>query len=157
MPNVSTELFPLGRAYVGSIKEQGKIHGPVNPDRKLAPIAVSDIGEAAAIVLRNPAEHTGKTYTLTTTPYSTKELAEAFSEALGKPVEYVQVPFEAAKQAMLGLGLPEWQADGIVELLQKQDKGDKAIVTKTEDFKTIVGREPLTIQQWTAAVKGGFQ
>ena len=36
----------------------------------------------------------------------------------------MQVPFEAAQQAFQGMGMPEWQAAGVVELLRMVEEGD---------------------------------
>ena len=44
------------------------------------------------------------------------DIAAAFSKVLGRPVNYVNVPPEAAKQAMTGTGMAPWQADSVLEL-----------------------------------------
>jgi len=50
-------------------------------------------------------------------------VAETLSKVLGKEVKYVDVPPEAAKEAMLGMGMPEWIADGIIELAVALSEG----------------------------------
>ena len=44
------------------------------------------------------------------------EIAAAIGKAIGRDVKYVPVPHEAAKQSMLGMGVPEWVVDGFIEL-----------------------------------------
>ncbi len=44
------------------------------------------------------------------------EVASSIGKAIGEDVEYVPVPHEAAKEAMVGMGVPEWIVDGYVEL-----------------------------------------
>ena len=70
-------------------------------------------------------------------------------------VNYVQVPYEAAKQAFLKM-LPEWQTDGVIELLKLIDDGASGPVVH-DDFEVVVGHAPLSIEQWTAQVGGAFK
>ena len=71
-------------------------------------------------------------------------------------VDYVQVPYEAAKQAIVK-AIPEWQAEGVLELFRLIDERNPAAAKQTPDFKNIVAREPVTIEQWTAAVGQAFK
>lgn len=48
-------------------------------------------------------------YHLTMPSTTDDEIAAAFSKALGRKIEHVQVPPEAAKKAMMDKGFPEWQ------------------------------------------------
>jgi len=53
--------------------------------------------------------HDGRTYTLTGPDAVTYEqVAEALSAAIGRPVEYVDVPDPAAREGMVRAGIPEW-------------------------------------------------
>ena len=70
-------------------------------------------------------------------------------------VKYVHVPYEAAKQAILKM-LPEWQTDGVIELLKLVDDGASGAGV-TDDFEALVGHAPLTIEQWTAQVGAAFK
>ena len=71
--------------------------------------------------------HEGKTYTLTgPASISFHDVAAGLSTALGKQVKYVDVPLEAGRQAMVGMGLPEWIADAFGEYFKafSEDYGD---------------------------------
>ena len=46
------------------------------------------------------------------------DVAATLSTTLRKKVSYVNVPLDAAKQAMVGMGMSEWTADGYVELIE---------------------------------------
>lgn len=144
-------------ANVKSIKENSAIYGPADPDKKFTPIAVQDVAEAAAKILVSPADHKNQTYDLRAPAFSHTELAAAFSKALGKEVKYVQVPFEAAKQAFLSLGFPEWQTDGVMELYKLINSGSAVTNGAHSDVEKIIGRPATTIEAWTEQVKGGFQ
>ena len=72
-------------------------------------MTVQDVAEAATAILATPATHAGRTYNITGPAYSHAELAAAFSASLGKPVEYVRVPYEGARASFLEKGWPAWQ------------------------------------------------
>jgi len=139
---------------VEHIKGHGKFYGPANPDKKFSAVTLTDIGDVAARVLHNPARHAGKIYTLASPSASHNDHAKAFSVALGKPVEYVQVPYEGAKQSFLAKGLPEWQVDGILELYRLIDSGD--FVFKS-DTQSVTGAKDTTFEEWVKPVAGAFK
>jgi len=139
-----------------TIELQSSIYGPVRPDAKFTPIAVSDIGEAASVILRNPKGHANQTYSLVTKGYSHSELAHHFGLALNKEVKYVQVSYEAAKKSFMDQGYPEWQVDGVMELYKMFDADSKITNVESGDFKKITGRQPIQIQDWIAQVAPAF-
>jgi uncharacterized protein YbjT (DUF2867 family) len=73
-------------------------------------IDVRDVAEVAAKLLTSaPEAHHGKIYTPTgPAALSLEEAASELSAGLGKPVRYVPVPHEAARQRMLESGMPPW-------------------------------------------------
>eukprot|EP00730_Choanoeca_flexa_P004432 TRINITY_DN11694_c0_g1_i1.p1 TRINITY_DN11694_c0_g1~~TRINITY_DN11694_c0_g1_i1.p1 ORF type:complete len:320 (+),score=110.93 TRINITY_DN11694_c0_g1_i1:390-1349(+) len=139
-----------------SVQSEGKIYAPAVSKAKFTPIAVQDIGAAAAAILANPTAHHKKLYKLTMAPVSYADYAKTFTKVLGKKVEYVQVPYDAAKQAFMGMGFPEWQVDGIMELYHFFDAKSKITNQKSKDFKKITGRKPLTTRQWLEPMKQAF-
>eukprot|EP00050_Salpingoeca_kvevrii_P003527 m.226493 g.226493 ORF g.226493 m.226493 type:complete len:294 (-) comp10844_c0_seq1:121-1002(-) len=143
-------------AHAESVKKDGKFYGPLPPTTKLTRAALSDIGAACSEILANPDKHKDKLYTVAGVPFSESELAQAFSDATGKKVEYVQVDYAQAKQAFMGLGLPEWQTDGVMEIFKAAEAGDSASVGTFDGYKQITGNEPTTIKQWVEANKAGF-
>jgi uncharacterized protein YbjT (DUF2867 family) len=75
-----------------------------------------DVGRVAALALVEDG-HAGKAYTLTgPAAFSIKEAAATIAKVSGRKISYVDVPEAAAKGAMLGAGMPEWMADGMMEL-----------------------------------------
>ncbi len=143
-----------------TIKEQGKIYASGTPNGKFSPVAVQDIADSAAAILSNPAAagtHAGKTYILTAPTTTNAEIAKAFSTALGKQVDYIQVPKEAAKQAIVGLGLQAWQADGILQLYDLFDQNSPITNNPTNDIQTLTGRAATSVEQWVTAVAPAFK
>jgi hypothetical protein len=58
-------------------------------------------------------------------------VAEKLSEAIGKKVSYVDVPFATAKKTLLDGGAPEWFAEGQAEQFRFQRQGKQSRVTAT--------------------------
>jgi len=135
----------------------GKYYAPAKPDVHFTPISVSDVGTAAAVILANPADHHNAVYKITTNSMTHKDIAAAFTKVLGREVEYVQVPYEAAKKSFLDLGMPEWQVDGVLELLHYFDAESKLTNDPTGDFKSITGQDPQDAEAFVTSVKGAFE
>jgi uncharacterized protein YbjT (DUF2867 family) len=99
-----------------SIAQQGAFYLGMGQG-KLGMIDARDIGAFAARVLTSaPDLHHGKTYTLTgPASISFDEAAAQLSAGVGKPVRYVPVPQDAARQSMLELGMPAWLVGMLIE------------------------------------------
>jgi len=108
-----------------------------------------DVGSLAARVIEEPGPHAGKVYNPTgPKPITMKEAAEMLGRVLGKPVQYVALPQDAAREAMLGFGLSPWFVGNVVDYgrVYSEGWGDFA----TGDFKSITGREARSFQQFAA-------
>jgi len=147
-------FFDNNYGNVGSIQGQGAFYSPLRPDAPYSNVSVADAGEAAANILAHPSDHAGKVYDITSHATTEAELAAAFSKALGKDVKHVQVPYEAAESAMLGLGFPKWQVDGIIELHHAINDGEYVYPSH---FKAVTGREPVTSADWVNAHAAAFK
>ncbi len=98
-----------------TISSDGVIYWDMK-DGKLGMIDVRDIADAAFAVIVGKG-HEGKSYILTgPEAISFNDVAKIFSDVLHKEVKYVNVPHEASIQAMTGMGMPEWIAEGYAEL-----------------------------------------
>jgi len=141
-----------------SIQKMSTIITPVNPTKLYTPVVVGDAGKAAAAVLVDPSKHVNKTYTVVSNRHTHNDVAKAFSEALGKEVTVTTNSYEDAKKFMMGMGFPEWQVDGIIELYKLIDSGSST--TNQENlstFKNITGEEPTSLKDWVKAVAPAFK
>lgn len=77
-----------------SIRE-GTLSMPLPPDAPLQMIAVRDIGRYTGVVLENPAEFVGAATELAGDELPMDQVAETFSQALGREVRYEPVPLDA--------------------------------------------------------------
>ncbi|MEU5860165.1 SDR family oxidoreductase [Nonomuraea sp. NPDC047529] len=102
-------------------------------------IDVRDIGDFAAAVLRDPASHKGRTYTLTgPASISLGEAATALTEVYGTPIAYQPVTPDDAYRSMLDAGLREWDAAVTREYLNAYS-GNWGDLTTTA-FTDVTGR-----------------
>ena len=140
-----------------TIRNVSAIYAPMDPSKTFSQASVGDIGRAAAAVLVNPVKHTNKTYDIVSDCLSYREVAAVFSEVLGKTVTYNRVPYDSTKQALLGVGQPEWQVDGLIESFKLVDSGSSIVNTaNVSDFNLITREQPTSLKAWVAEVKGAF-
>ena len=85
---------------------------------------------------------------------SNREAAERLSTVLGRPIECVEVSFEDARQAMVGGGMPEWQAAGVIELARLQEAGYAAVLTNGVAEAT--GRGSRRFEEFARAYESAF-
>src|SRR5881396_2100183 len=91
-----------------SIRTQGAFYAAMG-DAKVSYLDVGDIAVVAVKALRG-GPHSGKTYELNgPEAISNEELAKRISKISGRTVNYVDIPESAQREAMLGMGMPEWQ------------------------------------------------
>lgn len=145
-------------AHVGSIKDQGTFYVPQDPTKMYTPVAVADAGKAAADILASPEKHNGRMYKLVAPSFTLNEQAAAFTKAFKKEVTVTVVPYEAAKEAFMGMGFPEWQTDGILELYKMID-ADSKVTNEKElgDIEKITGEKATTVEVWAEQNAAGFQ
>ena len=77
----------------------GTIPLPLNAQTSLQQISVDDIGHIAAMAFQNPTKYAGKTIELAGDELTMQRTAELVTRVLGRPVNYVQVPWEQFRQA----------------------------------------------------------
>ncbi len=128
-----------------TIASDGMIYWDMQ-DGKLAMIDIRDIVDVAVAVLTGSG-HEGKSYILTgPEAISLHDVAGTFSNVLGKDVRYVNVPGEAALDSMVGMGLPEWIAQGYVELSEGFSEGFAN--STTDNVAAISGHAARSFEQF---------
>ena len=137
-----------------SIRAEGAFYAAMG-DAKVSYLDVGDIAVVAVKALKG-GTHAGKTYELNgPEAISNAELARRISNIAGRAVNYVDIPEPAQREAMLGLGMPEWQATALLDLQQFYKQGGGA---KTDGLlKSLIEREPVTLDQYLAANAREFQ
>jgi NAD(P)H dehydrogenase (quinone) len=137
------------------IKNDGKLVGTAAPDQGLALTDVRDTGAVGARILLDPAPHAGKTYEFTGKLVTFPQVAEAFSQVLGKPVRYVPVTLEQNEQAVRSRGLPDWLVTHLLLVAKATADGGFA-KANIKPITDIVGRDPITIKKFVEDFKALF-
>ncbi|WP_226899073.1 SDR family oxidoreductase [Nonomuraea phyllanthi] len=102
-------------------------------------IDVRDIGDFAATVLRAPAPHKGRTYTLTgPASISLRDAAADLGQVYGTPIAYQPITPDDAHRSMLEAGLSPWMAAVNREYLIAYSGGWGDYTTP--DFEKVMGR-----------------
>ncbi|HEY8208391.1 MAG TPA: NmrA family NAD(P)-binding protein, partial [Myxococcaceae bacterium] len=139
---------------VQTIKGMGKFFAPAG-DGKMGVIHPADIAAVAVKVLTTPG-HEGKAYVLTGgETLSNAEQAKILSDAVGKPIEYVNVPPEAAADGMLKGGMPKAYVDMLIEFYGVVRAGFTAVATG--DVEKVLGRKPKTYADWAKENAAAFK
>jgi uncharacterized protein YbjT (DUF2867 family) len=122
-------LFMQGlMGFRDTIVHQGKFFATAGD----APISIVDTRDIAAIAAAalTTTGHEGQIYDITGPQSLTHaQLAAILSEALGKPVQYINVTEAQLLPALLQAGFPAWQAAGLVEDYAHYARGEAAAVS----------------------------
>ncbi|MFE4108641.1 SDR family oxidoreductase [Almyronema epifaneia] len=127
-------LFMQGLlGFRSTITSQNAFYAAIG-DAKVSVVDVRDIADVAVAALTE-AGHEGKIYDLTGSQALTHtEMAEYLSAALKRQIAFVDIPPEQMREAMVGLGMPAWQADGLIEDYAHYRRNEAAaIVSGIED------------------------
>jgi uncharacterized protein YbjT (DUF2867 family) len=104
-------VYFMENIYFGKDQIAKGIYGtPLTPTRKLAQIAVADIGAVAVRVLEEADRFAGKRFDLGGDELTGNEAVAILSRVSGRPFSYFQVPMDAIRQFMGedGVKMYEW-------------------------------------------------
>jgi NAD(P)H dehydrogenase (quinone) len=137
-----SDFFPL---FAG---EEGVIRGPAG-DGRVAAVAREDVADVAVEVLRDPAQHAGRTLTLTgPEAFSVAEACRRMTVALGRPFSYVEETVEeayASRRQQYGPSTEAWQLDAWVSTYLAFASGRLAEVSP--DVEQVTGHPARTLEQ----------
>ena len=130
-----------------SISRDGTIRLPFGSART-SPISAADVARVVVTILENPAGHQGKVYELTgPRSQGMNEIAKEYAAALGRPVKYVDMPYDKwLKEELLPLNLPQHVFDHVSTMakLHAENRYDRL----TTDVQTLTGHPSMTIQRY---------
>lgn len=117
-------------------------------DGRLGMIDVRDIAAFAGRVLTDPSpRHDGRIYTPTgPRSISFAQVAKAFTQVLGRPVDYRPVSDDTQRATLLHHGIPAWIVGMLVEYSQAYAAGWGDYTTS--DFVDVVGHAPRTVDDF---------
>ena len=135
-------------AAAPQVSAEGRLYAPAGTAR-IAMIDPRDVGVFAAAVLSS-AGHEGQTYLLTGAAAITyAQVAAELSEVMGNRVEFVDIPDDAAQQAMIRDGMPGFVAEQIIKTFAQLRQGVGAQVTPA--VETLTGSAPRDFASFARA------
>ncbi|MBV7532345.1 SDR family oxidoreductase [Chitinophaga sp. sic0106] len=131
-PNLFMQGFLL---FKDNIIHQGKFFAPAG-SAKVSVVDARDIAAVAAQVLVT--QHWNNRVLDITGPeaLSHEEIAAILSAITGRHIRYIDVTPEDMLQAVLSLGFPVWQAEGLIEDYAHYARGEAAAVSSTVQLVT---------------------
>jgi uncharacterized protein YbjT (DUF2867 family) len=140
--------------YAPSIRAQGAFYGAMGNART----SFLDVRDIAVVVTRALAGgvHDGKIYELNGPEALTYlELAQKISQQTGITAQYVHIPVEAQRKAMLEQGMPEWQVTALLDLQAYYTNGQGGTVDGL--LQGLLGRPPITMDKFLAENAAEFR
>lgn len=135
------------------VAKMGKLITALPPETAISMIHPADIGESVAELLTNQ-DHAGKEYFLTGPLITMSHIVATLSDVLGKKIEYMQVPPEAARKAMEDKGLPDWLKNHMGAVMGFCAQGGMA--GETDWVEQLSGHAPRTIADWVISSRAAF-
>jgi uncharacterized protein YbjT (DUF2867 family) len=154
-PTVFLQHFFFLAWAAESIAKGGTIRLPFGSGRT-SPIDTRDVAEVIAAILASPAAHVGKVYELTgPRSQDLHALAAEYAEALGRPVTYVDVPFEQWRdQELRPRSLPEHVSEHFLTMAKLHAEGRYDRLT--HDVEAILGRPATSPRDFVARHAASF-
>lgn len=132
-------------AAAESVAAEGRLYAPAG-EARIAMIDPRDVAAVAAAVLTTDG-HEGLVYELTgpeATSYA--DVAAELARVLGRPVEYVDVPDEAARRSFAAAGMPPWLAEQLGRLFPLIRTG--VLAAPTDTVHRLTGRSPRSFAEF---------
>ncbi|MAF82937.1 MAG: SDR family oxidoreductase [Gammaproteobacteria bacterium] len=137
------------------IKAEGKFYLPMG-DGVTVMMDCRDIGAVIAEVLVGT-DHEGQSYKISGPELITfHDVADQFSEVLGKKVEYVNQDPAAYRERVAPFLSSEWHLDAVMHLFSEVVDG-VVMPTVTDTFEQLVGREPIPFRRFVQDHIGVYQ
>ena len=130
------------------IKSKGMFFSPISGNRKLPACATRDIAAVAAKWLLD-SSWSGQEDVAVLGPedLSFNDMAQIMSEALGKPIHFQQISFEAYKVRFIEVGMSEAMAQGMTDMAIAKNIGLDNAEPRTPENTT-----PTSFRQWCEEV-----
>jgi len=132
--------------FAPAIRAQGAFYQSTG-NATISHIDLRDIAVAVAKILRSPAQHAGKIYELNgPEALSYAEIAQKISKATGRNVQYVDIPPDAQRKALLDMGMPDFMITALLELQEYYASGKASKVDGT--LESLINRAPTKMDDF---------
>jgi uncharacterized protein YbjT (DUF2867 family) len=123
---------------------------------RTSPISAVDVAHAVAVILDNPAPHIGQIYDLTGPESADLDhYARVFSEALGRPIRYRDVPLPPWSEGLRQMRFPEHVVKHLTAMaeLTRQGRYDRL----TDTLQKLTGEAPTTMRDFVKLHAAAFK
>lgn len=132
-------------AAAEQVRSQGRLYAPAGGG-KIAMIDPRDTGAVGGAVLTSDG-HEGRTYVLTgPEPITYDQVAQVLTAVTGRPVQFVDLPEEAAREGLVQAGLPDWLVRHLLGVFRLVRRG--AVEETTDTVRVLTGREPRSFAEF---------
>lgn len=144
-PTVFFEGFFLVLAGV-SVRTSDALMLPMGGG-KISPISAVDVASAVAAILDDPAPHIGQIYDLTGPESADLDhYARTFSEALGRPIRYRDVPLPAWSEGLRQARFPDHVVSHLSAMVELTRQGRYDRMTDT--IRKLTGKPPTNMRDF---------
>jgi uncharacterized protein YbjT (DUF2867 family) len=141
--------------FAPSIRADGAFYQSTGTT-KISHLDLRDIAVAAARILRSPSQHAGKIYELNgPEALSYAEVAEKISKATGRNVQYVDIPRDAQRKALLDMGMSDFMVTALLELQEYYASGKASRVDGT--LESLIHHAPTTMDAFLKEIADQFR
>jgi NAD(P)H dehydrogenase (quinone) len=134
----------------GGMVGNGIYRVPYPVDTKLSLVDLDDVAEAASLVLTESG-HSGATYELVGTPPMTQiEIAEAFGQALNRPVRAEAESTESWERRARGAGMDAHQRETLIRMFQSYARD--GLKGNPNVLGWLLGRPPTSLASFAARI-----
>lgn len=146
-------LFMQGLLGFRHTIAQGQLFAPIG-DASVSLVDIRDIAAVAFEALTKPG-HAGEVYDITGPQALTHaEIATRIGAAIGRNVSFIQIPPEAMREAVIKVGFPIWQADGLIEDYAHYARGEAASISP--QGPAVIGRPAISFETFLNDYRNQF-
>jgi uncharacterized protein YbjT (DUF2867 family) len=145
-PNMFLQNIP--ESTIPSIGEDGAFYANAGQAR-ISMVDTRDVAAVAAALLTDSGHVAGVIDVTGPEALGYADVAGKLSAALGRPVSYVEVSDDAARQALAGFGMGEWLVTALVELFEDYRRsGEDGYAAKISDaVPRLTARPPRSLDK----------
>jgi uncharacterized protein YbjT (DUF2867 family) len=144
-PTAFLEGFFLRLAAAG-VRDRNELALPLGKG-KTSPVSAVDVARAVSVILDNPTPHIGAIYNLTGPESADLDhYAAIFSEVLGRPIRYSNVPLSPWADMLKAAGVPPHLLNHLIVMADLHARG--RYDRMTDDLAKLTGKTPMSLRDF---------
>jgi uncharacterized protein YbjT (DUF2867 family) len=128
-----------------SIRERSVFYAAAG-DARISAVDVRDLADVAVVALTTSLLDNKISSLTGPSALNFTEMAQELSKAVGRTISFIDVPPDSMRAALVDLGFPVWQADGLLEEFAMYRRGEAAGVEP--GVREALSRPPRSFEQF---------